>query len=561
MNKRRNSYAGLVSQPTPQTQQAHPNQVPNSAGGWSFQVDHWKQMQRFLILGSQEGTYYIGAKELTLANMEAVKTCLREDGLRAVQMIASFSREGRAAKNSPAIFALALAALPAYADPQTNRAARGAVSIVCRTATMLYEFCEVIQKIGKWNRGLRTAVANWFTEKDADKLAYQVVKYRQRDGWTARDVLRLCHPISNKRAIDAVLRWITVGIEGMGDRSVKRYENKATTFNGFNIEDLPQIIQAFEAVQKLDTAKSKHNGYAVVKLIQENRLPREALPTVWLNDAGVWDALLDEMPYMAMLRNLATMTRVGLLDVSGPPEKIKLVVDRLTNQEQIQKARVHPIAILAAVKTYAQGKGIKGSNTWMPNPRIIDALNDAFRLAFVNALPYEGRVQIAIDVSTSMHGTQVVGLDYVSAIEGAAALALPMLAAMPNAFTTAFNTQHQDLTLTAKMSLEQAAQTISRKVNGGTDCAAPIEWAMKNGRQVDMFVILTDSESWAGNQHPFEALRAYRQHINPNARLAVVAMCANEFSLGSPEDGGSVDLIGFDTNTPMILEAFARGDV
>ena len=562
MTKRKNSYADFVTQTTPQAKQAHPKQVPNSAGGWSFKVDHWTQMQRFLILGSADGTYYIQPKELTLANMEAVKTCLREDGLRAVQLIASVSWEGRAAKNSPAIFALALAALPQYADPDTNRAARGAVSIVCRTATMLYEFCEIIQKIGKWNRGLRTAVANWFLEMDTNKLAYQLVKYRQRDGWTARDVLRLCHVNSvGKPQQQAILRWAVTGKDGLGRRTVTRNADNMITY-GDVTEHLPAIIQAFETVQTLDIAKSKGNDTVVTRLIREQKLPREALPTAWLNDRGVWAALLETMPVHAMVRNLATMTRVGLLETAWSDlVAVQMVIDKLTDPEEIKRSRLHPVAILAAAKTYAQGKGIRGSNTWKPNQRIVAALNDAFRLAFVNVKPYQGRVQIAVDVSGSMNNTTVIGLEYVSAIEGAAALALPMLNAMPNAFTTAFNTGHVDMGLGAHMSLSEASNVINRTINGGTNCAAPIEWAEAGKRVVDLFVILTDSESWAGGQHPFQALQRYRQNVNPNARLAVVAMCANEFSLGSPEDGGSIDLIGFDINTPLILEGFAQGDI
>lgn len=557
MSKRKNTYAGLVSQPTSQTQQAHVAQVPNSAGGWSFQVDHWTQLRRFLILGSEDGTYYIGAKELTVQNMQAVQKCLREDGVRTVQEIVTISQAGRAAKNSPAIFALALAALPEYASPVTNRVARASLSQVCRTATMLYEFCEIIQQIGKWNRGLRTAVSNWFTSKDADSLAYQLVKYRQRDGWTARDVLRLAHPAyTGNDAKSAVLRWAVAGSDGLGKRQVKRGTNTVMNYGDYS-EDLPEIIKAFDMLHALKT-----NSHGVVELIVKHKLPRETLPTEWLNDAQVWAALLADMPYTAMLRNLATMTRVGLLDVTkGQMAAIAGVCHQLTDQEQIKKSRVHPIAILAALKTYQQGHGIKGHNSWLPNPRIIDALNDAFRMAFGNVQPYEGRVQIAIDVSGSMNNTKIVGLEYLSAIEGAAALALPMLHAMPNAFTTAFNTGHQDLTLTARMSLNEATQTINRKVNGGTDCAAPIIWAMTEKRVIDLFVILTDNETWAGGQHPFEALRQYRRTVNPNARLAVVAMCANSFTLNSPEDKGSIDLIGFDTQTPVILDGFARGEI
>ena len=34
-------------------------QVPNSAGGYAWPVDKWTRFDRFLIFGSERGTYYI----------------------------------------------------------------------------------------------------------------------------------------------------------------------------------------------------------------------------------------------------------------------------------------------------------------------------------------------------------------------------------------------------------------------------------------------------------------------------------------------------------------------
>ena len=39
-----------------------------------------------------------------------------------------------------------------------------------------------------------SAVGRWYTERPVDQLAYQLVKYRQRGGWTHRDMLRLASP-------------------------------------------------------------------------------------------------------------------------------------------------------------------------------------------------------------------------------------------------------------------------------------------------------------------------------------------------------------------------------
>src|SRR5436189_4845634 len=48
---------------TPQSQPIPGStQVRNSGGGYSWQVDDWTRLDRFLILGAEGGTYYITDK-------------------------------------------------------------------------------------------------------------------------------------------------------------------------------------------------------------------------------------------------------------------------------------------------------------------------------------------------------------------------------------------------------------------------------------------------------------------------------------------------------------------
>jgi 60 kDa SS-A/Ro ribonucleoprotein len=93
---------------------------------------------------------------------------------------------------------------------------------------------------------------------------------------------------------------------------------------------------------------------------------------------------------------------------------------------------------------------------------------------------------------------------------------------------------------------------------GGTDCALPMIWAQKKKIEVDVFVIYTDSETWAGSQHPSEALKNYRKTMGIPAKLVVVGMVANEFTIADPSDNGCLDVIGFDTATPNLISDFSR---
>ena len=97
---------------TPQSQPIPgKNMVQNSAGGYSFELSDWDRLERFLILGSEGGTFYASEKQLTKKNAKCVERLLKKevDGLNVVRKIVEISAAGRAHKNDPAIFALAMA--------------------------------------------------------------------------------------------------------------------------------------------------------------------------------------------------------------------------------------------------------------------------------------------------------------------------------------------------------------------------------------------------------------------------------------------------------------------
>ena len=49
--------------------------------------------------------------------------------------------------------------------------------------------------------------------------------------------------------------------------------------------------------------------FIAAELVREYGLPREALRSEHLTQAVVWEALLEDMPMTALVRNLATDTR------------------------------------------------------------------------------------------------------------------------------------------------------------------------------------------------------------------------------------------------------------
>ncbi len=531
---------------TRQTPQSEPipgsNQVPNSAGGFAWALNDWDRLLRFLILGSEGGTYYISERKLTKENAEAVLRAIKADGKRAVETIVAVSKAGRAPKNDPAIFALALAA--SLGDEITRRLALQAVPQVCRIGTHIFQFAEALQGFRGWGRAARWAIASWYEGKTPEQLALQVIKYPQRQGWTHGDLLRLSHPAAPSRQHRILYDWVTPG---------KGYDGILTLEELAGIDGLGFLV----GQEELKQAKTAE---AAVKLIRQYRLPREAVEsanTELLNEVEVWEALLQDMPMEAMVRNLGVMTSRGLLKPLS--QASKLVVERLEDQERITKARLHPIKLLAALLTYQAGHGLKGSLEWTPVQQVVDALDKAFYLAFGNVEATGKNIMVALDVSSSMSHGAVVGISNLTPAVGAAAMGLVTAATEPNHVIMAFAHEFKKLNISPRERLDDVVRK-TRNVNfGGTDCALPMIYAMKQGLDIDTFVVLTDSETWAGSIHPSQALRKYREKSGRPAKLIVVGMTGNGFSIADPNDAGMLDVVGFDTATPQLISSFTKG--
>jgi 60 kDa SS-A/Ro ribonucleoprotein len=381
---------------------------------------------------------------------------------------------------------------------------------------------------------LRRAVAGWYTGKNPRAVAYQCVKYQQRNGWSHRDLLRLAHAKATGTMQD-VFYWVVKGWPDVGESPHDKYE-----------------LLPIWAMEKAKRATSKQE---IVRLIRDHDLVRECIPTEWLNEPEVWDALLAKMPLTAMIRNLATMTRVGLLaPLSTATGK---VVAELANVDRLRMARIHPIAVLAALKTYAQGHGERGKSTWNPVAKVIDALDGAFYSSFGNVQATGKRWMLALDVSGSMQGSMIAGMPGMSANLASAAMALVTAAVEPQHGIMAFQTSLKPLGISPRQRLDDAVRTAQFWEGGGTDCSQPMLYAMQQRLDVDVFAVFTDSETWAGYIHPAQALAQYRAQSGIPAKLIVVGCTATQFSIADPNDAGMLDVVGFDTATPNLMADFA----
>lgn len=292
---------------------------------------------------------------------------------------------------------------------------------------------------------------------------------------------------------------------------------------------------------------------SVAAKIREARLPRECVPTEWLKSPEVWEALLDAMPMTALIRNLSTMTRVGL--VTQTSLAVNAISAKLQDRALLAKARVHPLAVLSALSTYKAGKGKGG--TWEPVAKIVDALDGAFYASFGAVEATGKRMLLALDVSGSMSCGTIAGANLTPRVASAAMALVTAATERDHAFV-GFSTTLTPLAISPRQRLDDVEKAISGLPFSGTDCAQPMIWAQKHRVDVDTFVIYTDNETWAGGVHPAQALRAYRDARGIPAKLVVVGMTSNGFSIADPDDSGMLDVVGFDASTAPVLSDFAR---
>lgn len=516
------------------TEPLNDRQAKNNAGGFVFQVSPLERIKRFLILGS-ESSYYQPGAQLTKENAQTIIDAVSaadEAGQRElIDLIVKVSVEGRAPKQQPALFALALVISQSTFDSVKNYGYMQ-VNKVCRTGTTLFEFFSFLNQFQRFGMGARKAIDRWYGSRTTEQNAYQMAKYRNRAGFTHADLLRLSKRVCSER-------------DGLGPEAAALL-NWAVG-KPFDFDALPLVIRGLEFVKRPDAD--------VASAVYSYGLSWEMLPTEALTDPKVWMALLDSgnLPYGALVRNLGRLSR--LLD--GNQRRMNEIAARLRDPDEIRRSRMHPMNLLIALKTYQQGHALRGSDSWVVQPVIAQALEESFYLAFGNVEPTGKRLMYALDVSGSMTWGSVGGIPITPA-EAVTALTLVNLNVELDTTVVGFSNDVVPLPVRPHMRLKDAMQAVYDRAFGATNAGAAIQYAITNRLEIDTFVVMTDNEVWRGT-HVTEELERYRRQSGIDAKLIVCATSASNFSIADPQDPLQLDCAGFDTATPQVISAFARG--
>lgn len=508
--------------------------IQGKSGGWMFDASIWQMVRRCLLIGTAQSTYYANKRELTGDFVDVVKQAVAENPDRVAEEIL-YASDGRSINNSAPILALVL--LSMGETPEAKNAFREIFPKVVRTGSHFYEWLNYTKSLRGFGKIIKEVGRTWLSREDVKGLAYQLLKYQQRHGFKHRDALRLFHVKPPTEEHDRLFEWVV---------------------NGW--ADLPTEIPSSALAQIWWYEWLKRNPERTHQAIAEGKLTHEMAAPVGNMDKQAWQLLFESMPIGAMLRNLGSLTHLGVLEVHHR-KNLQHIENVLNHKKHLRRGRIHPLDVLKALKTYQSGGKLgRSQKTWTPIPRIIDILEKALELSFETVEPTNQVFLHAVDISGSMSYNTVssVGL---SCCEIATAMALVTAKAEKNYMIRGFSTKFIDLGISRSDSFSSALKKASDRNFGGTDASVAYDWMIKHQFKADVVCFWTDNESWAGRKHPSQALKEYRRKINPNIKAVYVTLAPYNISLVDPKDNLAWDLAGFDPGVPRLIQMLATGEL
>lgn len=447
-------------------------------------------------------TFYASKKELATELVEVLRKASDKDPVFLSQALV-YARQNGLMKLAPTI---GLAVLSENKTPAGRDAFRQAFRQVIRIPDDLREFVTLIRTGAfgpKAVTGLRkTMIQNWLRHMSE----YHGVKYGSTasEGMTLRDILRLTHPRPKDgkgtagRDYDRLRSGAQAELFGW---LVKGWEKV-----GLDPSPTNPMVWALERVKRWEgeTAEAE-----IIKLVTEYKLPWEVVvPSVKKMTTSIWKALMTGMPYMALLRNLNTLDRHGVL---AEKPSVQAVAKRLSDKEAVRKSKQLPFRFWNAFQAYTGPQEIR------------DALSDALEASFENMPEMAGRICIANDTSGSM-GSKASEKGTATFAEIAGIFAAALFKKAPDVMLLPFDTEvYPDK---GHVSRRDTILSIVEKISGsggGTDIGAPIRHLLKEKKVVDVFIGITDQEDWAGRGFLTE-WEEYKRKLSPDAKAFLVTI-------------------------------------
>jgi len=549
--------------PDSMTDEERESGILNHEGAPGFRRDDYERVVQLLTTNTLDNTYYVNQKEINEETLSALEEMAENDPKFLAQALV-YAREEGLLQLVPT---MGLAVLSKAEDKSHFRSAFPRIISTPDNLRELVRIC----KEGKIRKGFGGIVSreakNWLrTLSEYHAIKYsgnhpsvtkngEVVKNR----YSLRDLILLARPKPEDEESSERFAWL-----------VQRHNNPDQLTNN------PRIA-AYEQLKKAETDEER------VAIIGKAGLPWEVvIPTVPKMTKEIWQVLMEQMPYMALLRNINNLRKYEVLD---DDRNVEYIVNRLTDAQAIEKAKILPFRFYEAYQAYA-GVAIKGDDyDWFTgnsydedsrrsekdkpvDSRIVRALEDALELSFVNMPEISGTIAIASDVSGSMSSKindkgATRYIDICGVFTGALLKkATGRVHALPFAGYVV-----DGLDLSAGDRVLETTHKLASVRGGSTAVGAPVERLIQTGQKVDTFIGITDGEDWdygdrwygSASGSFLKLWREYREKVNPNAQAFLIRIDPYQSANAPSEEPGVHFIYGWSDQVPQYIAKTMKG--
>lgn len=402
------------------------------------------------------------------------------------------------------------------------------VPVVCKTLDPLLVLMSMIPRNQrKWGRNARRALEAWFFTHTPYDLAYDMMMHTQRRKFTSCDLLRLAHPRPSESVYPIEYNELFATITDKWHPSI--YSNIYPLLSGLNM------------------ARSSCSPTHVRHVIEVYGLHWRHINRALLKNGCVWNTLLryGELPYEDVLKQLPSLIEMEGINVTS-------LCSYISDEKRIQKSQVTPLTLIQAIRCL--------DSVYAYSHPIIQTLEKAYELSFVNLNSTSLRYMISMDVSGSMGCYACNGAPSISALDASGVLAMCFSRKELNAHFTTF--QYGVMKRFDIMPCDCLGRVLYQMTGlpfDHVDCNKPIQHAIDNNTIVDCFVIVTDDLETRIDS-TIDKLKLYQQSVNQNAKMVLISASAKKPRYPSQIED-VLQFAGVDSNMFAIIQSFAVGDL
>lgn len=462
----KNLFSSIIGKLIPATNTRNSEGAP----AYCFKPEH--ALAQYAATGCLNSTFYASAE---MQAKEVLALCASVEP-EFIALTAIYCRERGFMKDMPAL----LLAMLAVRDVKLL----GEVfHRVIDNGKMLRNFVQIMRSGVTGRKSLGTApkrmIREWFDARSDEALFNASVGQAP----SMADIIKMVHP-KPKDASRQSLYGYLIGREHKAD-------------------DLPEKVRRFEAFKAgLNT--------------EVPDVPFQMLTSLDLRERE-WTEIARNASWQMTRMNLNTFARHGVFEQRGMSE---LIANRLSNREEIRRARAFPYQLLAAYK-----------NADEKVPREVrNALHEAMEIATENVPVIDGKVYVCPDVSGSMSWS-VTGLrqgatSAIRCIDVAALVASAIVRRNRDAEVLPFEQDVVDVRLSVNEPILKNAEKLASIGGGGTSCSAPLALLNRRNAKGELVIFISDNESWvdAGRGRGTALMAEWNafKSRNPGARLVCI---------------------------------------